>query len=232
MNRDWASKLESRRGQPLQRHPDAPDRGHARGDRRRRGGRRAALRSTRPSTRSRSASPSCSATRPALFLPTGTMCNADRLPAAPRPGRRRGDPRHATSHPMQSEAGGPAALSGAMMQPARRRRRHLHAPSSSRRRSGRRATATRRARGSCPSSRPPTSAAAACGRSRRSASVLGVARRARPARAPGRRAADERGGRLAACRRPTQAPASTRPGSTSPRASARRSAPCSWARAS
>src|SRR5919201_2087232 len=50
----------------------------------------------------------------ALFLPTGTMCNEISLRLHIRPG---GDEvvLHRTAHPIIAEAGGPAALSGAML---------------------------------------------------------------------------------------------------------------------
>jgi threonine aldolase len=54
----------------------------------------------------------------ALFLPSGTMCNAIGLRLHVRPG---GDAvlLEAGSHPIVAEAGGPAAISGAMVQPLR-----------------------------------------------------------------------------------------------------------------
>ena len=54
-----------------------------------------------------------------LFLPSGTMCNGIAFRLHLRPG---GDEviLHRTAHPMNFEAGGPAALSGAMVRPARR----------------------------------------------------------------------------------------------------------------
>jgi threonine aldolase len=52
----------------------------------------------------------------ALFLPTGTMCNAISFRLHVRPG---GDEvlLDRTSHPIMAEAGGPAAISSAMLQP-------------------------------------------------------------------------------------------------------------------
>lgn len=52
----------------------------------------------------------------AVFLPTGTMCNAIGVRLHVRPG---GDAvhLHPTSHPIAAEAGGPAALSGAVLTP-------------------------------------------------------------------------------------------------------------------
>lgn len=52
----------------------------------------------------------------AVFLPSGTMCNAIGFRLHVRPG---GDEvyLHRTAHPIVAEAGGPAALSGAMMHP-------------------------------------------------------------------------------------------------------------------
>jgi threonine aldolase len=52
----------------------------------------------------------------AVFLPSGTMCNAIAFRLHVRPG---GDEvyLHRTAHPIVAEAGGPAAISGAMMHP-------------------------------------------------------------------------------------------------------------------
>src|SRR3954463_2864152 len=52
----------------------------------------------------------------AVFLPSGTMCNAIGFRLHVRPG---GDEvyLHRTSHPIVAEAGGPAALSGAVLCP-------------------------------------------------------------------------------------------------------------------
>jgi threonine aldolase len=52
----------------------------------------------------------------ALFLPTGTMCNAIAFRLHVRPG---GDAAllHRTAHPLRFEAGGPAAMSGAVLIP-------------------------------------------------------------------------------------------------------------------
>jgi threonine aldolase len=52
----------------------------------------------------------------AVFLPTGTMCNAIAMQLHVRPG---GDAvfLHRMSHPLRYEAGGPAALSGAVLEP-------------------------------------------------------------------------------------------------------------------
>ncbi|MGQ0776386.1 MAG: threonine aldolase family protein [Pseudonocardiales bacterium] len=52
----------------------------------------------------------------AMFLPSGTMCNAIGFRVHVRPG---GDAvhLHPTSHPIVAEAGGPAALSGAVLTP-------------------------------------------------------------------------------------------------------------------
>src|SRR5919109_5493552 len=52
----------------------------------------------------------------ALFLPSGTMCNAIAFRLHIRPG---GDEviLDRTSHPVRYEAGGPAAISGAMLRP-------------------------------------------------------------------------------------------------------------------
>src|SRR3954453_5996561 len=102
----------------------------------------------------------------ALFLPTGTLCNAISFRLHLRPG---GDEvlLDRSAHPIIAEAGSPAALSHAMTQKLEgdggilRRSRW-------RRGSATRPTATCRARGSCRWSRPPTWAAEGCGRSRRS----------------------------------------------------------------
>ena len=127
------------------------------------------------------------------------------------------------AHPIIAEAGGPAPLAGADDAHARRRGRDLHGADQleqALRAAGRPLPAALAAR--LGASRPRTWAAAGCGRSRPCATVLDVARAARPARAPRRRAADERGGRLRRRGAPTTPAASTPPGSTSPRASARR----------
>src|ERR671917_1268992 len=52
----------------------------------------------------------------AVFLPSGTMCNAIALRLHVRPG---GDEviLHRWAHPLRFEAGGPAAISGAVMHP-------------------------------------------------------------------------------------------------------------------
>jgi threonine aldolase len=52
----------------------------------------------------------------AMFLPSGTMCNEIAFRLHIRPG---GDEAilHRTSHPLMAEAGGPAALSGAVLRP-------------------------------------------------------------------------------------------------------------------
>ncbi len=52
----------------------------------------------------------------AVFLPSGTMCNAIGVRLHTRPG---GDETylHRTSHPIKAEAGGPAAISGAVLCP-------------------------------------------------------------------------------------------------------------------
>jgi threonine aldolase len=51
----------------------------------------------------------------ALFLPTGTMCNAISFQVHCRPGDQ--ILLHPTSHPIVAEGGGPAALSGALLTP-------------------------------------------------------------------------------------------------------------------
>ena len=60
----------------------------------------------------------------AVFLPSGTMCNAIGFRLHIRPG---GDEvyLHRTSHPIIAEAGGPAAFSGRDAVPARRRARDV-----------------------------------------------------------------------------------------------------------
>ena len=152
------------RGQPLQRHPDAPDRGHARGDRRRRGGRRAARARIRPRSRSQERVAELLGHEAAVFLPSGTMCNEIALRLHIRPG---GDELLARPHRPPGQLRGRRA--GAARRGddphARGRRAASSRPSSSRPRSGRREPVHRRARGSCRSSRRATSAAAACGRS-------------------------------------------------------------------
>src|SRR5215210_610958 len=52
----------------------------------------------------------------AVFLPTGTMCNAIAFRLHIRPG---GDAAllHRTAHPLRFEAGGPAAMSGTVLVP-------------------------------------------------------------------------------------------------------------------
>ena len=158
------------------------------------------------------------------------MCNQISLPAARAPRRRRADPRphRAPDH----RGGGRAGAERAADDPrARRRRRHLHGGP---------------AEGGDPRPGQPLPAALARrvrradhehGRRTRMAARPGEGgarggARARAARAHGRRAADERGRRLAHERRRVRAAASTPPGSTSRRASAHPSAPCSPARAS
>src|ERR1041384_982513 len=60
----------------------------------------------------------------AVFLPSGTMCNAIGFRLHIRPG---GDEvyLHRTSHPIRAEAGGPAAISGAVLNPVDRPRATL-----------------------------------------------------------------------------------------------------------
>ena len=60
----------------------------------------------------------------AVFLPSGTMCNAIAFRLHVRPG---GDEvvLHRTSHPLIAEAGGPAAISGAVLCPVDGRGRHV-----------------------------------------------------------------------------------------------------------
>ena len=72
----------------------------------------------------------------AVFLPSGTMCNAIAVRLHVRPG---GDEiiLHEFAHAAESECGGPAALSGAIAPPARTTRTGIFTPAPSRRRSGR-----------------------------------------------------------------------------------------------
>ena len=166
----------------------------------------------------------------ALFLPSGTMCNAIAFRLHVRPG---GDEviLDRTSHPVYVRGGRPGGAVGSDAQRPRRRRRHLH------RCSGRGCGA--------PGRRPlRPSLAAGVGRAddqhRRRPGLAagrgagGAGRRApaRDAHAPGRGPAHERGRRRAASRRPTTRAASTRPGSISRRGSARPWAPCSRRRKS
>ena len=164
-----------------------------------------------------------------MFLPSGTMCNEIALRLHIRPG---GD--ELIARPDRA----PGQLRG--RRPGRAGRRDgphrstataaSSPPTSCAPRSGRRAAATCRARGWSGSSRPPTSAAAGCGRSRRSARCS-----TSPASSGLRAHLD--GARLMNAVVASGIPAarvcragSTPRGSTSPRASARRSAPCSPAR--
>ena len=81
-----------------------------------------------------------------MFLPSGTMCNEIALRLHIRPG---GDELilDRTAHPVNSEAGGPAALAGAMVRTLDGEGGDLHRRRSCAPRSGRPATATRRAPG-------------------------------------------------------------------------------------
>jgi threonine aldolase len=94
----------------------------------------------------------------AVFLPTGTMCNAIAFRLHVRPG---GDAAllHRTSHPLRFEAGGPAAMSGAVLIPLDGPRGMFDAAAV------RAALSAPGARGSYRSSRPRTWRAATCGRS-------------------------------------------------------------------
>ena len=111
-------------GQPLLGHPDAAHPGDARGDGARRGGRRAAPR--RPDrARARGARGRAARARGgACSCPRGRC--ATRSPSALhiRPG---GDEMFLgrDTHPLRSEAGGPAVLSGAVMTGRRRRGGHV-----------------------------------------------------------------------------------------------------------
>ena len=104
----------------------------------------------------------------AVFLPSGTMCNAIAFRLHIGPG---GDEvvLHRTSHPIIAEAGGPAAISGAVLCPVDGSVRHVRRRRRCACTCARRATATTRARGSCRSSRRRTSPVAMSGRSSRCA---------------------------------------------------------------
>ena len=153
--------------QPLQRHADAADRRHAPGDGRGRGGGRAALADPTVQPRSQERVAELLGHEAGLFLPSGTMCNEIAFRLHIRPGRRRDHPRDRNAHPIVAEAGGPAALAGAMISRSTATRGMFTRRRSWRRRSARRPLRCR-ARGSCRSSRRRTSAAAASGRSSRS----------------------------------------------------------------
>ena len=195
-----------------------------RGDRGGRGRRRAALR--RPDGERASGARRGAARKGSRPLPpVGHDVQRDRLQAPPAPGRRRGDPRPHRRIPCATR---PAAR---RRSPARCCTRSTARAASSRPtrsppRFDRPATATGRARGSCRSSRRPTSAAGASGRCAAIDAVLDVAG------AHGLRAHLD-GARLmnavvaSGVSAADYARASTRPGSTSRRASARR-----WARRS
>ena len=153
--------------QPLQRHADAAHAGDAPGDGARRGRRRAAPGGPH---RERAAGARGGAARPGGGAVPALRHDVqrDRLPAAPAPRRRRGDPgshlasgvRTRRAAPRRCRAGC-CTCSTATAASSRRSRWRAAC--------GRRATATARARGWCRWSRPPTSAAGACGRSTRSA---------------------------------------------------------------
>ena len=102
----------------------------------------------------------------AVFLPSGTMCNQIALRLHARPG---GDEviLDRTSHPVNSEAGGPAQVSGLMIRTLDGAGGVFTPEQTRGGGAAGRATATCRARGWCRSSRRATSAAATCGRSRR-----------------------------------------------------------------
>ena len=101
----------------------------------------------------------------AVFLPSGTMCNAIGFRLHIRPG---GDEAylHRISHPIKAEAGGPAAISGAVLCPLEGERGMFDAATLAAAMRPARRPLPARARGSCRSSRPRTSPAATCGRSR------------------------------------------------------------------
>ena len=165
----------------------------------------------------------------AVFLPSGTMCNEIAFRLHIRPG---GDEAilHRLSHPIIAEAGGPAAFAGAMMQP-------LDTPK------GMFTGDDVRGALRYPDRYSPRSRLVSVEQTTNMAGgrvwpleqlrgVVEVGEGARPAPAHGRRAADERRRRLRRARRRDGRRASTPPGWTSPRASARRSAPAWPARPS
>ena len=110
----------------------------------------------------------------AVFLPSGTMCNEIALRLHARPG---GDELllDRTAHPVNSEAGGPAVVSGLMIRVLDGEGGVFTGAQLWRRRCGRRATATCRARGWSRSSRRATWAVDACGRFDALRDVLSVA---------------------------------------------------------
>ena len=201
-------------------------RGHGRG----RGGRRAARarphRQRAPGARRGAAGP-----RGGAVPAQRHDVQRDRLPAAHarRPATR--SCATARPHPIIAEAGGPAALAGAMLNPIARRGGRLHRPSSWRRPCV--PTSRYMPRSRLVSVEQTTNISGGrvwpldrCWRGRWTPPA------ARAARAPGRRAAAQRRGGLRRARARLGRPASTRPGSTSPRGSARRWARCSPARGS
>ena len=129
----------------------------------------------------------------AVFLPSGTMCNEIALRVHCRPGDEM--LAHRTAHPIHFETGRPGRAG------RRQRRARSTAPRGQFDAAALEAgdpaatAATRRAAGWSGSSRPATSAAARSGRWRPLRAVTEVARAPRPRHPPGRRAADERGGR-------------------------------------
>ena len=129
----------------------------------------------------------------AVFLPSGTMCNAIAFRLHVGPG---GDEAylHRRSHPIVAEAGGPAAISGAVLCPLDGERGMFTADAlrSGPAARGRPLPAALAARVAW--SRRRTSRAGTCGRGSSSTRSSAVAREAGPAAAHGRRAADERGG--------------------------------------
>ena len=162
----------------------------------------------------------------ALFLPSGTMCNVIASGCTPARGGR-GDPRRQLP-PRELRGGGPAVLAQAMTRQLDAPRRRLLAEQVERR-SARRATATASlAPGVGREHDQPWRRPRVADRDR--PRVLEVARKRGSAGAPRRRAPDERGGRLGHPGVRSTPRASTPPGSTSRRGSARRSAQCSRAR--
>ena len=165
-----------------------------------------------------------------MFLPSGTMCNEIGFRLHIRPG---GDEAylHRTSHPIVAEAGGPAAFSGAVLWPLEGERGMFTAETLE---AALRTPGDRYAPRSRLVSIEQTTNLAG-GRVwplEQLRAVIDDGPRRRAAAAPRRRAADERGRRLRAYRRPSGRAGSTRRGWTSARAWARRWAPASPARRS
>ena len=111
----------------------------------------------------------------AVFLPSGTMCNAIGFRLHIRAGRRRGLPApHLAPDQGRGRRPGGDLRRGAV--PAGGRARDVRRRHAARRPCARRTTATARAPGSCRSSRPRTWPAATCGRSPQLREVVEVAK--------------------------------------------------------